>query len=144
MAESKEQPYLAGRVENVMTINPVIVRVDRPLKELVNLFLAHHYHGVPVVNADGKLVGVVRDSEILSMFAGRDPFVGEYRTVGDIMHVPPFVIGPKETIQRAALKMFVDGTRFLVVVEKGDSVIGVVTRVDLIRGIQWRVDGEGS
>ena len=85
----------------------------------------------------GKL-GIVRDSEILSMFASRDPFVGEYRKVRDIMHVPPLKIGPLETIQRAAMKMFVDGTRFLVVVGEDGTILGVVTRIDLIKGIRWR------
>jgi CBS domain-containing protein len=54
------------------------------------------------------------------------------------MHVPPLVIGASETVQRATMKMFVDGTRFLVVVGEGGSILGVVTRIDLIKGIRWR------
>lgn len=54
------------------------------------------------------------------------------------MHVPPLTIGPSETIQRATMKMFVDGTRFLVVVGERGSILGVVTRIDLIKGIRWR------
>jgi len=138
MEQEYRRPYLAGRVEDVMTRNPLTISEIRPISDLVDLFLAHHYHGVPVVNEDGTLVGIVRDSEILSMFATRDPFVGEYRTVKDIMHIPPLVIGPSETIQRAAMKMFVDGTRFLVVVGEKGAILGVVTRIDLIRGIRWK------
>jgi acetoin utilization protein AcuB len=138
MEEEPKQPYLTGRVEDVMTRGPVTISEEQPISDLVDLFLTHHYHGVPVVNEKSKLVGIVRDAEILSMFASRDPFVGEYRTVRDIMHVPPLIIGPSETIQRAALKMFVDGTRFLVVVGEDGSILGVVTRIDLIKGIRWR------
>jgi len=36
------------------------------------------------------------------------------------------------------MKMFVDGTRFLVVVGERGSILGVVTRIDLIKGIRWR------
>jgi len=138
MEQGYKQPYLTGRVEDVMTRSPLTISEDQPISDLVDLFLTHHYHGVPVVDKNGKLVGIVRDSEILSIFATRDPFVGEYRLVRDIMHVPPLTIGPSETIQRATMKMFVDGTRFLVVVGERGSILGVVTRIDLIKGIRWR------
>ena len=138
MEQEFKRPYLSGRVEDVMTENPLTLSESQPISDLVDLFLAHHYHGVPVVNENNTLVGIVRDSEILSMFATRDPFVGEYRIVKDIMHIPPLVIGPSETIQRAAMKMFVDGTRFLVVVGEKGAILGVVTRIDLIRGIRWK------
>jgi len=138
MEKEPKQPYLTGRVENVMTRDPLTIAAGQPISDLVDLFLTHHFHGVPVVDKDGRLVGIVRDSEILSMFASRDPFVGEYRAVEDIMHVPPLTIGPSETIQRATMKMFVDGTRFLVVVGERGSILGVVTRIDLIKGIRWR------
>jgi CBS domain-containing protein len=138
MEEEPKQPYLTGRVEDVMTRGPVTISEEQPISDLVDLFLTHHFHGVPVTDKNSRLVGIVRDSEILSMFASRDPFVGEYRKVKDVMHVPPLVIGASETVQRATMKMFVDGTRFLVVVGEGGSILGVVTRIDLIKGIRWR------
>lgn len=141
MGEDFQEPYLAGRVEDVMTTDPIAVLQDESISALVDLFLEHHYHGVPVTDSEGRLVGVARDAEVLALFATREPFVGQYRTVGDIMHTPPFVIGPKETIQRAAMKMFIDGTRFLVVVGKNNKIAGVVTRIDLIKGIRWKDTG---
>ncbi len=138
MEQGYKQPYLTGRVEDVMTRDPLTITAGQPISDLVDLFLTHHFHGVPVIDRNSRLVGIVRDSEILSIFATRDPFVGEYRTVEDIMHVPPLTIGPSETIQRATMKMFVDGTRFLVAVGEGGSILGVVTRIDLIKGIRWR------
>jgi CBS domain-containing protein len=135
---NSRQPYLTGRVEDVMVKEPLTVSEDDSIYDLVGLFLSHHYHGFPVVNAGGKLVGTVRDVEVIAMFATRDPFVGEYRKVRDIMHTPPFVISPSDTVQKAAIKMFKDGTRFLVVTGEGGSVLGVVTRIDLIRGIKFR------
>ncbi|MBK5092268.1 MAG: CBS domain-containing protein [Actinobacteria bacterium] len=140
MKDSKAYPYLKGRVEDVMIRNPVTVEKGESIASLVELFTSHHYHGVPVVDSSGRLVGIVRDSEVLSIFAKKGPFAGEYRTVKDIMHVPPLVIGPKKTIQEAVLKTFKDGTRFLVVVDDSGAILGVITRIDLIRGIRWRQD----
>jgi len=138
MEQSQKQPYLTGKVEDVMTPDPLTIAEDEPISSLVDLFLSHHFHGMPVVNAEGRLVGIARDSEVLAMFVTREPFVVKSRTVGDIMHVPPFTISQDATIQRAALKMFVDGTRFLVVVGEGQKIKGIVTRIDLIKGIKWK------
>jgi len=141
MGADFKEPYLAGRVEDVMVTDPITIAEEEPIFALVELFLNHHYHGVPVTDSGGRLVGVARDAEVLALFATREPFVGQYRNVSDIMHTPPFVIGPKETIQRAAMKMFIDGTRFLVVVGENNQIIGVVTRIDLIKGIKWKDTG---
>ncbi len=138
MEQSQKQPYLTGKVEDVMTVDPLTIAEDESISSLVDLLLSHHFHGVPVVNAEERLVGVARDSEILTMFVAREPFVVKSRTVGDIMHKPPFTISPDATIQRAATKMFVDGTRFLVVVGEGQKIKGIVTRIDLIKGIRWK------
>ncbi|MBU4194079.1 MAG: CBS domain-containing protein [Actinomycetia bacterium] len=138
MERSQKQPYLTGKVEDVMTVDPLTIAEDEPIYALVDLFLSHHFHGVPVVNAEGRLVGIARDSEILAIFVAREPFMVKSHTVGDIMHKPPFTISPDATIQRAATKMFVDGTRFLVVVGEGQKIKGIVTRIDLIEGIRWK------
>jgi acetoin utilization protein AcuB len=138
MERSVKQPYLTGKVEDVMTIDPLTIAEDEPISSLVDLFLSHHFHGMPVVNSEGRLVGIARDSEILALFVAKEPFVLKSTTVGDIMHRPPFTISPDATIQRAATKMFVDGTRILVVVGEGNKIRGIVTRIDLIKGIRWK------
>lgn len=138
MERSQKQPYLIGKVEDVMTVDPLTIAEDEPISSLVDLFLSHHFHGVPVVNAEVGLVGIARDSEVLAMFVSREPFMVKARTVGDIMQKPPFTIGQDATIQSAATKMFVDGTRFLVVVGEGQTIKGIVTRIDLIKGIRWK------
>lgn len=138
MERSGKQPYLTGKVEDVMTVDPLTIAEDEPIYSLVGLFLSHHFHGMPVVNSEGRLVGIARDSEVLALFVAKEPFVVKSTTVGDIMHRPPFTISPDATIQRAAAKMFVDGTRFLVVVGEGQKIKGIVTRIDLIKGIRWK------
>jgi acetoin utilization protein AcuB len=135
---SKKQPYLTGRVEDVMTVDPLTVSEDESISALVETFLKHHYHGLPVVNSEGRLVGIARDAEVMAMFVAKEPFVVKSTTVKDIMHRPPFTISADATIQRAATKMFVDGTRILVVVGEGNKIEGIVTRIDLVKGIKWK------
>jgi acetoin utilization protein AcuB len=138
MERSQKQPYLTGRVEDVMTVDPLTISQDESISTLVDMFLTHHYHGVPVVNSEGRLVGIARDAEVMALFVAKEPFVVKSTTVGDIMHRPPFTISRDATIQRAATKMFVDGSRLLVVVGEGNKIEGIVTRIDLVKGIRWK------
>lgn len=50
----------------VMIRNPHAVRVDASLEELVQFFDVHPYVGTPVVDEDGRLVGVVRRASVRS------------------------------------------------------------------------------
>lgn len=130
--------YLEGKVADVMSWNPITINQGDSLEMLIDLFKAHHFHGFPVVDEAGELVGIVRDTDIISIFARKDPALVSLRVVEDVMHKPPLVIDNGETIQNAILKMFKDQTRFLAATDRDGKVIGVVTRTDLIRGIHVR------
>jgi predicted transcriptional regulator len=133
-----QEPFLRleGKVADVMSKNPIVLRKEDGLDKLIDMFKTYHYHGFPVVEENQQLVGIVRDTEVVSIFARKDPAAYAYRKVEDIMRTPPLVIEPEETIQTAIVKMFADQTRFLVVINKDKEIVGIVTRVDLIRGIQ--------
>lgn len=52
-------------ISRIMIKDPVRVRVDTPLSELVDLFEAHPgFIGAPVILADGRLVGVIRRKSV--------------------------------------------------------------------------------
>lgn len=136
--ETGRELYLEGKIRDVMTPQPICVREDDDLEKVVRIFVDKRFHGFPVLNRQGKLVGLLRDSDLLSIFARRDPASRVYRRVGDIMQSPPPVIGPDESIQSAIMKTFADQTRILVVVDREGKVAGIVTRIDLIKGIRFR------
>lgn len=48
------------RIDDLMLVSPKSVDVDTPLEELERFFDRHHWLGVPVLEQDGKLVGIVR------------------------------------------------------------------------------------
>ncbi len=51
-------------VENIIIHNPLSIGVQTPLDELVAFFDGHNFIGVPVVDENQKLVGVVRRSAV--------------------------------------------------------------------------------
>lgn len=138
MGEERAHLYLRGTVEDVMSRNPIVVQEEEGLAVLVETFKKHSFHGFPVVNVEGKLVGIVRDTDVISIFASKEPASMVYEKVKDIMYSPPLVIESTETIQKAILKMFADQTRFETVIDKDKNIVGVVTRTDLIKGVHWK------
>jgi len=130
--------YLKGTVEDVMSKNTMVIHEEEGLEVLLELFKKHSFHGFPVVNAEGKLVGIVRDTDVISIFARKEPASMVYEKIKDIMYSPPLVIESTNTIQRAILKMFADQTRFETVIDKDKNIVGVITRTDLIKGIHWK------
>ena len=52
-------------VSDVMTKGAINVRADLPLSEAVRLLDTYHISGVPVVDRDGHLVGVLSQTDLL-------------------------------------------------------------------------------
>jgi predicted transcriptional regulator len=142
MEEGYPYPYLAGKVADVMTKKPEVINEGESLANLIEIFRKNDYNGYPVISEDGRLVGLVRDTDVLSMFARKEPTIFSFRVVADVMHTPPLVINAEDTIQQAIIKMFADQTRILVVLDKEKSILGVITRTDLIRGMRMRSEPE--
>jgi len=59
------------RIEGLMEAEPLRVRVDTPLRELIHFFEQEHVYGVPVVNAEGVLVGLLRRAAVEEAVAER-------------------------------------------------------------------------
>ena len=55
------------KVEDVMTANVVTVTADEPIVNAAKLMLQYKIGGLPVLNADNDLVGVVTESDVFRM-----------------------------------------------------------------------------
>lgn len=142
------------RVRDVMTTNVASVRVDATFREVVRVLIDRNLSGVPVVDAVGRVVGVVTESDLLAKeaypprqddrafgraivewIAGRDPIaVNKARALrtADLMSQPPVTIDPDATVHEAARRMIERTVKRLPVVKDG-MLVGVVSRHDIIR-----------
>ncbi|MGH3082925.1 MAG: CBS domain-containing protein [Gaiellaceae bacterium] len=133
-------------VQEVMTREVITVSPEEPLKHVATLLLERRVSGVPVVDLDGRLVGVVSEGDLLFKEAGERPrrrprFLGaatrtsEKRaatTAGDAMTSPALTVAPTATVAQAAALMLERDVNRLPVVDQG-ALVGIVTRADLIR-----------
>jgi CBS domain-containing protein len=138
------------RVADVMTTELLTVRSETSLKEAAAILARNKISGLPVVDADGHVVGVLSEGDILFKERGEVgkkgllerwlelplPEAGskiEARTVGEAMSAPAVTIGPKRPLAEAANTMIEQGVKRLPVVDADGQLIGIVTRADLVR-----------
>jgi acetoin utilization protein AcuB len=64
-----EMSYLlsALKVETIMTRNPTTISPDATLGEAARTMLEHRISGIPVVDADQRVIGIITESDIFSM-----------------------------------------------------------------------------
>lgn len=130
-------------VGEVMSRRPLVLRDEMRLEPAVELLVDNGFSGAPVINQQGRLVGMLHALDVALMHllpphTDVDADAPARQTlVGDICRdaVP---IAPSSTMRQAADLMRDRNTDRLVVVEDADHVIGVVTGHDLLRTVSRR------
>lgn len=144
-------------VGEVMTPNPITVTPETPLQSAIKLLAEHRISGLPVVDDQQKLVGVISDTDLMWQESGVDapPYImlldsiiylqnpARYekelhkalgQTVGEVMNDLPISIQPTQTLREAAHLMNDKKIRRLPVLDpETKKVIGVLTQGDIIR-----------
>lgn len=121
------------RVGEVMTRNPVTVRVSTTIAELANVLSESHHHGISVLDDQGKLWGIVTLSDLDGNFEEELP---RSTTVADIGTSWPYlkVAYPDESIGDALARMAPRGLGRMPVVSRSDpyTLVGLVRRADIV------------
>lgn len=131
----------AIEVGQVMAPARLRVETSSPVQEVERLMAIYHSHGMPVVDADGALVGVVTVSDL----ARGD---GPDRTAADVMTPRPVTVTPGTPVSRALERMAALGVGRLPVVDEDDptKLIGMFRREEAVRAyheaLSSRTDGE--
>ena len=127
-------------VRDVMTRGAIAVRDDVPLAEAAQQLDKHHISGVPVVDPDGHLVGVLSQTDLLrarvidhlwSVLPGL--------AVRHLMTAPAVVATEDTTIDEAAALMDQKQIhRLVVVASDGRTPVGILSVSDLIHQMASR------
>ena len=58
------------KVSEIMTKNVVIISPDASMKDLANLFVEKRVNPIPVINEEGRLVGIISRSDMIKVITG--------------------------------------------------------------------------
>jgi CBS domain-containing protein len=122
------------RTCDVMSSPVVSVAPDTPFKDVASLLVERQINAVPVVDAGGRLVGIVSEADLLSLETGpgQGPAPARPRTAGEVMRQSVYTL-TGDTDATAAARMMLRHRLKSVPVVAGDRVVGMVTRRDLLR-----------
>ena len=119
---------LRSKGSSVATVSPVATLAD-----LIGELARHNVGALPVVDDDGRLVGIVSERDYARKVVLEGKSSKDTR-VQDIMSSPVFSVGPNHTVDECMRIVTAKRIRHLPVVQ-GEKVIGVVSIGDLVRRV---------
>ena len=136
-------------VKDVMTTRVVSVTKDASFRAMAAALREHRVSAFPVVDDDGKVIGVVSEADMLAkealdsepdgmpgMMAGllrrREHEKARGTTAGDLMTSPPVTVKPDDPLERAARLMYTRKVKRLPVVDERGHLVGIIGRADLL------------
>lgn len=143
-----------NKIGSVMTSDVVRAAYDTPFKGVARLLADHRISGLPVVDEDDKVLGVVSETDLvmrqavtpepygakprfrpagLTRGARRQAAKAKARTAGQLMTAPPVTVHADDTIAEAARTMAQRRVERLPVLDEEDRLVGIVTRRDLLQ-----------
>lgn len=132
------------RARDFMTTPVLTVRPDTTVKDVAKLLLRHAISAVPVVDDDGRLVGIVSELDLLLGDVPGDP-VAHVIPVPPEQAPPPHVAADVMTRDVLALgedtdaadvaRLMREASLKSIPVLHGERVVGIVSRRDLLRSI---------
>jgi CBS domain-containing protein len=91
----RKQPHVSLTAGNLMTAPAITIRPDATIPAAARLMNTHHIRRLPVVDEDGKLVGIVSRRDLLSVFLRPDAdIIHDVRQILD--EIP--ITDPKDVI----------------------------------------------
>ncbi len=133
-------------VKDVMSTHVIAVRQGAPYKDMAAMLHDQRVSAFPVIDDDNKVIGVVSETDLLAKEAleGTVPRTLQSLTnqhvrsqvnaviAADLMTKPAVTIGPDELVTHAARLMFNQRVKRLPVVSGDGTLIGIVTRSDVL------------
>jgi CBS domain-containing protein len=142
------------RAHQIMTRSVISVTTDATILEAANIMLRWHVSGLPVVDATGKLVGIVSEGDFLRrseigtqrkrgrwlkflLGAGETAanFVHENgRKISEVMTRDPLTITEDTPLEKIVTSMENNAVKRLPVM-RGEKLVGIVSRANLLQAV---------
>lgn len=136
----------------IMTREVVTVTTTTPVAEVAALMGRRGISGVPVVDQERQVLGVISEKDFFRLLKAEQPnFLSllaaclrttgclalplRNKTAGEIMSAPPVVVRPQTSLQGIAALLATRRINRVPVVDEGGRLVGLVSRGDLMRAL---------
>ena len=124
-------------IVDVMAGDPIVVSPDLTVVKAAQILADHDVGGLPVVDADGRLVGVISQTDLVRLWASSATSPSwSALLVRDVMTKPAVTIRGSASLRQAAHAMtLADVHRLVVVGDDAETALGVISDSDLVRAL---------
>jgi CBS domain-containing protein len=139
--------FMYYKVGDVMTSDPLTVNQSITLFELESIFEEHDFNGVPVVDENLCLIGMITKLDLLGAFDfSNESKVPHYKAImsqkGATVMNQELTVFQKETPLTRVLSIMIETKYKSFPVVEGDRLIGIVSREDVLNALRRAAQGE--
>jgi CBS domain-containing protein len=127
-ARNIEKGETIMKVVDVMTTNVITIPAHQTKQHAARLLSQHRISGLPVVNDEQVVVGIVTEYDVISK---------EGQTVGEIMTRGVISVTPDTDLEEVSHLLVHERIKRLPVLDQG-KLVGIVSRADLVREVAYR------
>ena len=120
------------KAKDIMTKDVVSTKKGTPIYEAVKLLIKNEITGIPVVEDDMTLVGILTEKDVLRLYDS--PESGQNQTVNDFMTQPAVYFDENESLTEICGCLRSNIFRRVPVTSKG-KLVGIISRPDVIEYI---------
>jgi acetoin utilization protein AcuB len=128
-------------VKERMSSRPILCAPDLPVSEALEQMKNEHIRRMPVVDKNGKLVGIVSDKDLLraspspvtSLSVWEITYLLSKLKVGDVMTKKVITVSENTPIENTARIMVDNKIGGLPVVNDSGAVVGIITETDIFK-----------
>ena len=148
---ARKRSMVAIPVSDLMTRDVVTINPDADLKEAARRLSGLRISGMPVVDAEHRVLGIISEADLLSLAGVKKghtfkdvlrhvlgaplPVRKKGNTVGEVMSSPAITTDPDRDIRAVAAILDEKRIKRLPVVDKEDKLVGVIARADIVRAM---------
>ncbi len=122
-------------IKDVMTQSPLSVPDTAAIDVAIDLMVERDISGVPVVDEEGKLAGLITEHDVLCLFESNAGDSARFQSCRDLMVSDVRTIDQNASLEVAA-KIFHAATLRRLLVVDGDELVGILSRRDVVKTIR--------
>lgn len=128
-------------VKTIMTVKPVTVQINEAFSHVEEKLRKNRIRHLPVVDAEGKLIGVITERDLYRAVSPRETDDGFYYEKSQLdsfllrhyMTHNPLSLFPESTMEEAVDLMAERKFGCIPIVDHDKTLVGIITQIDILK-----------